>query len=428
MIRSLLALILLATPAFAQDEGGGMGWVDLPRFSLGPLLAQAGGTNTMNCRSPSAACRVGSLTTGAIAASSLTLSGLLTTSASGIAGSSSQVIIAANHDLLPAGNASRKLGDTGNRWVGVYTTTLRDAAGVDRLSSIGSATNPNVYQGSPANSGTNTAHVFKALTTLSGSTRIAEFHNDTTAASPEAYIQNDGAFVSLAGATFGGPVNVTGITDLSSTSALNLGSSVSDAVDRVAHQIYTNNALSSSGTQLVTFNNPQATVKSRITSNGEYSLAALDGTAGSGTGITVNATSVNRSFVHKITVAETALTAAATTQDITLWTLPAKTRLLRIVAETTTGFTGGTIVDMAITVGATAGTNGYLLSGSTFAASVLGDAAAELGANLLPATVADIPSMSATSIVTVRYTATGDNVVNATAGSTTFYIIGEVLP
>jgi hypothetical protein len=162
MKRSLLALILLATPAFAQDEGGGFGWVSLPPLTLNSLLAQAGGTNTMNCRSPSAACRVGALTatTGAF-------SGLLTLSAgmnvTGTATFNSSVLVAGIND---SGTSARVVIPNGAL---------------------------NTYIGEAANSGTNVGHLFKNTTTLSGSTRIAEFHNDSAAATAEAYIADNGA-------------------------------------------------------------------------------------------------------------------------------------------------------------------------------------------------------------------------------------------
>jgi hypothetical protein len=155
----------------------------------------------------------------------------------------------------------------------------------------------------------------------------------------------------------------------------------------------------------------------------------LAGTAGSGTGITVNTTGHVGGYVHKITVAETALTAAATTQDITLWTLPAKTRLVRIVVSDVTGFTGGGLTAMTVACGPTAGTTTYLPAGSIFTTgAVLGDAAAEIGTALTPATWADIPSMTATSTVSCRFTSTTANVVAATAGTASFYIEAVTYP
>jgi hypothetical protein len=150
--------------------------------------------------------------------------------------------------------------------------------------------------------------------------------------------------------------------------------------------------------------------------------AAIVGTAPSGTGITVDSKLAQRDAVAKVTITEAALTAAATTQDVTVWTVPAKTRVRRLVVQTTTGFTGGTIAAMTLSCGSTAGGVDYLLAGSVFSAGVLGDGFAEIGAGLLSATLADIPSMTSSTAISCRFVATGDNVVNATAGSLTLYL------
>lgn len=166
----------------------------------------------------------------------------------------------------------------------------------------------------------------------------------------------------------------------------------------------------------------------RISTGGQLQMTAGNGTAGSGTGITVNATGTIRPFVHKITVAETALAAAATS-DITLWTVPAKTRMLRLVAAVTAQHTGGGVTAVDVTCGTSAGGNQYLLSfDADAAAATFGDVAAEIGAGLLSATVADIPSFSGTTAVQCRYTCTGGNCDLLTAGSTTFYLEGVTYP
>jgi hypothetical protein len=154
------------------------------------------------------------------------------------------------------------------------------------------------------------------------------------------------------------------------------------------------------------------------------------GTAGSGTGITADRTAALQHYVHRITVARTALTAAATTQDITLWTVPAKTRVLRLVEDVTAAFDDGASPISAVTTtcGTTAGGNQYLLSGSVFSVTTLGDVAAEIGAGLTSATVADIPSMSATTAIQCRWTSTGGNLSTLTTGSSTFYIEAVTYP
>ena len=173
----------------------------------------------------------------------------------------------------------------------------------------------------------------------------------------------------------------------------------------------------------------QDTSKSKITKDGDYLNLALDGTAGSGAGITVNVTSsAARHFVHKITVTEAALTEADGEQDVVLWTVQAKTKIVRVVADVTAAFTGGTISAFTISVGPAGTETTYLDAGNAFAgAAVYGDADGELGTSL-EGLQGHIPSWSGTTAIEARFTATGDNVVNATAGSVTFYIEGFVYP
>lgn len=145
------------------------------------------------------------------------------------------------------------------------------------------------------------------------------------------------------------------------------------------------------------------------------------GTAPSATGVFPVSTAFVRHNVHKVKVTKAALTAAATTQDITLWTTPANTRVVRVIAKCLTNFTGGSISAMTITVGSSAGGNQYLLSGSVFSGTpTLGDVVAEMGAGVVSATLADF-SGSAITIQT-RFTSTSDNVNAATAGEIDFYI------
>ena len=165
---------------------------------------------------------------------------------------------------------------------------------------------------------------------------------------------------------------------------------------------------------------------------GPLSGAINTGTAGSGTGITVNNTGYIRPFVHKVTVGFAAMTAAATT-DITLWTTATNTRIIRLLAQVQTPFTGGALSSVAVTCGTSAGGNQYLLSNSFFTAqNVWGDAAAEIGAGLLSATVADMGAQAAgvNGAITIqcRFTCGGANCNAATAGSAVFYIDGVAYP
>lgn len=165
---------------------------------------------------------------------------------------------------------------------------------------------------------------------------------------------------------------------------------------------------------------------------GAFTAAVGTGTAGSGTGISVGSTGYIRPFVHRISVDNTALTAAATT-DVTIWTTAVNTRILRLTADVTTVFTGGGLTSMTVMCGSSAGGNQYLLANSVFTAvNTWGDVAAEIGAGLLSATVADMGT-SASGVpgaitVQCRFTCGGANCNAATQGTVTFLLEGVVYP
>lgn len=166
------------------------------------------------------------------------------------------------------------------------------------------------------------------------------------------------------------------------------------------------------------------------TLNSTFNLSAGTGTAPSGAGITVNANGHLRPFVHRVTVTFAAMTAAATT-DIPMWTPGAGTRISRMVLQGVTPFSGGALTNVTVTCGTTAGGNQYLLSCDvgTSETPVCGDAAAEIGAGLLSATVADFPDFTGGATdIQCRFTCTGANCNVATAGSAVFYIEGTAYP
>ena len=164
-------------------------------------------------------------------------------------------------------------------------------------------------------------------------------------------------------------------------------------------------------------------------------------TVGSGTGITVNDTGSVRQLVYKVTIARTAFICAATTCDVTIGTLPAKTFLVHAIADLTTTFACTatcTTATLSATLGKTAGGNEYLLSfDADAAATQFGDAAAELGASLTPATTptlnGDLASWTATTAVVLRLTSAVGNIgtgaaTNLSQGSVTFYLTTVVMP
>jgi hypothetical protein len=170
-------------------------------------------------------------------------------------------------------------------------------------------------------------------------------------------------------------------------------------------------------------------VQDFIQTSGDVSNTGFQGTNGSGTGLSLVKNGLLRTVVSKLTVARTALTAAATTQDITLWTMPAKTRMWRLIADGTAAFddAAGPISAVTITCGKTAGGAEYLVSGSLFTVNTLGDATAEVGASL-NTYYGDLPSWSATTTLQCRFTSTGGNLSTLTTGSVTFYIEWTVYP
>jgi hypothetical protein len=154
-------------------------------------------------------------------------------------------------------------------------------------------------------------------------------------------------------------------------------------------------------------------------------------TAGSGTGLTVNDTGTVRKVTHKVTVDYTALAAAATTADKTICTLPAKTRLTAIYADTTTKYIGGNISAVALKIGSTVGGAEVLASHDVFTAAVTkGLADADLGTSMVRAAAIQggyMPSFTANTAISVRITTTSNNTNVLTQGSTTYYLETEKL-
>ena len=164
-------------------------------------------------------------------------------------------------------------------------------------------------------------------------------------------------------------------------------------------------------------------------------------TVGSGTGVTVNDSGSVRTVVYKVTVTFSNVTTNGTTHDLTIATLPAKTFLTHALAELVTPYVCEdtcTTATLSGLLGSSAGGNQYLLSFDVDAAAAqFGDAAAELGASLNPATVPTmigaLGSWASTSAITYRITsAVGDlataGATNLNAGSITFYLTTVKLP
>lgn len=161
-------------------------------------------------------------------------------------------------------------------------------------------------------------------------------------------------------------------------------------------------------------------------------LAQPSITVGSGTGVTVNDTGSVRRVTYKVTVTYQALSAAATTADKTIATLPAKTRVIAIYADTTTKYIGGAVSACALIVGTTVGGAELIATHDVFTAAITrGLVDADMGSLMTRAAAIQggtMPSFTATNIVTVRITTTTANTDQLTQGSTTYYIETEQLP
>lgn len=156
-------------------------------------------------------------------------------------------------------------------------------------------------------------------------------------------------------------------------------------------------------------------------------------TAGSGLGITALSNGHFKRAFYKVTVTKDAFITAGLTAEVTIGTLPAKTRVLGIVADTTVAYAGlaGTITLM---LGYGATPNEFVIAHDVKTAAVTkGLADADLGAGLARATAVlggVLPSWSATTAIKARITSSVGNVGDGaatlmSAGSTTYYIVTE---
>ena len=161
-------------------------------------------------------------------------------------------------------------------------------------------------------------------------------------------------------------------------------------------------------------------------------------TAGSGTGVTVNDIGSVRRSVYKVTVDRTQFIAAAVTADVTIATLPAKTRLVGVYADLTTQFACTvtcTSSTLSMTVGTAAGGAQILASfDADAAAAVFGITDGQLGTAMTAAARVQNAYLSwAGTIISARLTSGTGNVgtgaaTNLSAGVVTFYLICEILP
>jgi len=189
------------------------------------------------------------------------------------------------------------------------------------------------------------------------------------------------------------------------------------AADQVAFEQAVATYLDEVGTESAASTAALATLSAAVKPTG------VVGTAGSGTGITASSTNYGRHVVHKITVGFAAMDVASTTESIILWTLPAKTRVLRVIADVTSEFLGGIISAVTLKTGVTEGGEQLLLSGNVLTTPItLGALQAQLGVDLLGGTSFSTDVFWSGTVVRGSFTSVGANLSELTQGSVTFYI------
>jgi hypothetical protein len=152
-------------------------------------------------------------------------------------------------------------------------------------------------------------------------------------------------------------------------------------------------------------------------------------TQGSGTGLALNSAGNLNRLVHKVTVTYLAYetTPNSLTQDLVIATLPAKTKIVAIYADTTVAYAGTDTVTMM--VGKAAGGSEYIAVHDVKTVAVVkGLADADMGTEMTRAAAIQggaLVNWTATIPVTVRLTTTTQHTDDLTAGTTVFYIVTE---
>lgn len=132
-------------------------------------------------------------------------------------------------------------------------------------------------------------------------------------------------------------------------------------------------------------------------------------------------------FTHKVTIFEADLTAAATTQTIPIFpssgVVTPGIAVTRTAIRVITPFTGGAVSAMVADLG-DAGTVGrYIANGSTdlFTALATNTKTPVISTTAYAYTLKNVTDGGANAQLAVKFTATGDNVVNCTAGEVDIY-------
>jgi hypothetical protein len=161
----------------------------------------------------------------------------------------------------------------------------------------------------------------------------------------------------------------------------------------------------------------------------DVTVANKEITAGTGTGLTVNVAGQSVRQLYKVTLTYAGLATAGATSDHVIATLPDKTKIVAIYADTTVPYTGGTVATATLKVGNTTGGAQYIAVHDVLSGAVLkGLADADMGSEMTRAALIQnggVVNWTTTTPVSVRLTCGTDTCDHLTAGSTTYYIITE---
>jgi hypothetical protein len=150
-----------------------------------------------------------------------------------------------------------------------------------------------------------------------------------------------------------------------------------------------------------------------------------------GTGITTDQNGRVRHAVHKRTFAHIAFLTAGTSKTITFDQLPAKTRVLSVIAETVVPFEGPGITAVTAQVGTEDDADGYILAHGVLASGVVkGLLDEDLGTFITRANAVQgghIPSWTAAKELRVQLDSTSANLDQLTQGAIQVTVVVEYL-
>lgn len=131
---------------------------------------------------------------------------------------------------------------------------------------------------------------------------------------------------------------------------------------------------------------------------------------------------VNKAFGARVRVLSTTfghadLTAAAVTETLNIGAVPAGAFIVGVSLRAYTPFTGGSVSECVVDIGEAGDDNGLIAAANVFAAAVDGVTSTR------PLGISPNKRYAAATTLQAKFTATGDNVVNLTAGAVTVDVL-----